>query len=195
LTHVWRLYKTGFGLTTGFIGLHSVTHNQSQLCLLQLQLTLTTESQLLLSLSRAQDLLQTQLAHTGHQLNLLNSRLRLGFASKQAVAYCRHSPAWLFLVLSPIGTHAHIFLLIHNPYGIRKCASSSVRGVCLFNAAGRATRRGSRSLDGQPLTGRLPLKAGRQAGNSLAFGAGKRWTRFESRGKYIFLFNFNIFYY
>jgi hypothetical protein len=26
---VWRLYKTGFGLTTGFIGSHTVTHNYS----------------------------------------------------------------------------------------------------------------------------------------------------------------------
>jgi hypothetical protein len=54
-------------------------------------------------------------------------------ASKQAVAYCWHSPAWLFLVLSPIGTHDHIFVLIYNPYGIRQWASSSVRGgVDLF---------------------------------------------------------------
>jgi hypothetical protein len=45
---MWRLYKTGFELPTGFIGLHSVTHLQPSL--LQLQLTLTTESQLLLSL-------------------------------------------------------------------------------------------------------------------------------------------------
>jgi hypothetical protein len=35
-------------------------------------------------------------------------------ASKQAVAYCWHSPAWLFLVLSPIGTQEHIFVLIYN---------------------------------------------------------------------------------
>jgi hypothetical protein len=26
---VWRLYKTGIGLTTGFIGSHTVTHNSS----------------------------------------------------------------------------------------------------------------------------------------------------------------------
>jgi hypothetical protein len=26
---VWRLYKTGIGLTTGFIGSHTVTHNYS----------------------------------------------------------------------------------------------------------------------------------------------------------------------
>jgi hypothetical protein len=58
-------------------------------------------------------------------------------ASKQAVAYCWHSPAWLFLVLSPIGTHDHIFVLIYNPYGIRQWASSSLRGgLGLFNAAG-----------------------------------------------------------
>jgi hypothetical protein len=25
----WRLYKTGIGLTTGFIGSHTVTHNYS----------------------------------------------------------------------------------------------------------------------------------------------------------------------
>jgi hypothetical protein len=27
--YVWRLYKTGIGLTTGFIGSHTVTHNYS----------------------------------------------------------------------------------------------------------------------------------------------------------------------
>jgi hypothetical protein len=32
---VWRLYKTGIGLTTGFIGSHTVTHNYS-VCTLQL---------------------------------------------------------------------------------------------------------------------------------------------------------------
>jgi hypothetical protein len=68
---MWRLYKTGIGLTTGFIRSHTVTHLQPSL--LQLQLTLTTESQLLLSLFRAQDLLQTQMALTGHQLTLLYS--------------------------------------------------------------------------------------------------------------------------
>jgi hypothetical protein len=55
-------------------------------------------------------------------------------ASKQAVAYCWHSPAWLFLVQSPIGTRDHIFVLIFNPYTVRQWASSSVRGVGLFNA-------------------------------------------------------------
>jgi hypothetical protein len=72
MSRIRRLYKTGFGLTTGFIG-SQVSYTQSNI--LQLQLTLTTESQLLLSLSRAQDLLQTQLALTGHQLTLLDSRL------------------------------------------------------------------------------------------------------------------------
>jgi hypothetical protein len=67
---MWRLYKTGIGLTTGFIGSQ---HSYTQPSLLQLQLTLTTESQLLLSLFRAQDLLQTQLALTGQQLTLLYS--------------------------------------------------------------------------------------------------------------------------
>jgi hypothetical protein len=28
---MWRLYKTGIGLTTGFIGSHTVTHNYSVL--------------------------------------------------------------------------------------------------------------------------------------------------------------------
>jgi hypothetical protein len=36
-----RLYTTGIGLTTGFIGSKSITHLQPSL--LQLQLTLTTE--------------------------------------------------------------------------------------------------------------------------------------------------------
>jgi hypothetical protein len=54
--------------------------------------------------------------------------------SKQAVAYCWHSPA---LVSGPIGTHDHIFVFIYNPYGIRRWASSSVSGgVVLINAAG-----------------------------------------------------------
>jgi hypothetical protein len=66
----------------------------------------------------------------------LSIQLSLKQASKQAVAYCWHSPAWLFLVLSPIGTHYHIFVLIYNHYGIRRWASCSVRGgVGLFNAA------------------------------------------------------------
>jgi hypothetical protein len=42
----------------------------------------------------------------------------------------------------------------------------------------------------QPLTGRFPVSSGREGGDSLAFGAGKRWARIESRGMYIFLFNF-----
>jgi hypothetical protein len=41
----------------------------------------------------------------------------------------------------------------------------------------------------------VACEAGRQAGSSFAFGAGKRWTRFESRGKFIFLFKFIIIYY
>jgi hypothetical protein len=71
---MWRLYKTGIGLTTGFIGLH--THNYSYTLITE-PLTITTESQLLLSLFRAQDLLQTQLALTGHQLTLLDSSPQL----------------------------------------------------------------------------------------------------------------------
>jgi hypothetical protein len=64
---MWRLYKTGFGLTTAFIG------SQVSYTLTTETLTITIESQLLLSLFRAQDLLQTQLALTGHQLTLLDS--------------------------------------------------------------------------------------------------------------------------
>jgi hypothetical protein len=65
------------------------------------------------------------------------NKLSVSTARKQAVAYCRHSPAWLFLVLSPIGTHDHIFVLIYKPYAIRRWAFSSVRGgVGLFSAAG-----------------------------------------------------------
>jgi hypothetical protein len=67
--------RRGIGLTAGFIGSQSITHLQQSL--LQLQLTLTTESQLMLSLFRAQDLLQTQLALTGHQLTLLDSSPQL----------------------------------------------------------------------------------------------------------------------
>jgi hypothetical protein len=55
---VYGDYETGFGLTIGFIGLHSVAHLQP---ITTESLTITTESQLLLSLRRAQDLLQTQL--------------------------------------------------------------------------------------------------------------------------------------
>jgi hypothetical protein len=57
--------------------------------------------------------------------------LSLLVASKQAVAYCWHSSAWLFSVPSPVGTQDHIFVLIYNPYGIRRWASSSVRGGVL----------------------------------------------------------------
>jgi hypothetical protein len=43
VARMWRLYETGIGLTTGFIGSHTVTHNYSvytlQPSLLQLQLT------------------------------------------------------------------------------------------------------------------------------------------------------------
>jgi hypothetical protein len=67
--------RRGIGLSTKFIGSQSITHLQPSL--LQLQLTLTTESQLLLSFSRAQDLLQTQLALTGHQLTLQPSSATL----------------------------------------------------------------------------------------------------------------------
>jgi hypothetical protein len=54
---------------------NTVTHLQPSI--LQLQLTLTTESQLLLSLFRVQDILQTQLALSGHQLTLLDSSPQL----------------------------------------------------------------------------------------------------------------------
>jgi hypothetical protein len=43
---------------------------------------------------------------------------------------------------------------------------------------------------GKPFTGRMRVHAGRQGGEGLVFGAGKRLTRLESRAKYIFLFNF-----
>jgi hypothetical protein len=43
--------------------------------------------------------------------------------------------AFAGMVILGIGTHDHIFVLICNPYGIRRWASSSVRGgVGLFNA-------------------------------------------------------------
>jgi hypothetical protein len=52
-----------------------------------------------------------------------------------AVPHCWHSPAWLFLVSGPIGTHDYIFVLIYDPYAIRGWASSLVRGrVGLFDA-------------------------------------------------------------
>jgi hypothetical protein len=44
VARMWRLYKTGIGLTTGFIGSHTVTHNYS---VYTLQLT-TAESILFL---------------------------------------------------------------------------------------------------------------------------------------------------
>jgi hypothetical protein len=69
VARMWRLYKTGIGFTTVFIGLQvSYTLTIEPFTI---QLTLTTESQLLLSFSRAQVLLQTQMALTGHQLTLL----------------------------------------------------------------------------------------------------------------------------
>jgi hypothetical protein len=39
------------------------------------------------------------------------------------------------LLLSPIGTHDHIFVLIYNPYGIRRWASSSVFPMLLACAS------------------------------------------------------------
>jgi hypothetical protein len=65
------LYNAGIGLKIGFIG------SQYSYTLKTESLTITTESQLLLSLFRAQDLLQTQLALTGHQLTLLDSSPQL----------------------------------------------------------------------------------------------------------------------
>jgi hypothetical protein len=65
--------RRGLDCQLDLLDYKSVTHSQPSL--LQLQLILTTESQLLLSLSRAQDLLQTQLALIGNQLTLLDSRL------------------------------------------------------------------------------------------------------------------------
>jgi hypothetical protein len=44
LSRVWRLYETGFGLSTGFIG-SQVSYTQPSL--LQLQLTLTTPAEFL----------------------------------------------------------------------------------------------------------------------------------------------------
>jgi hypothetical protein len=35
---------------------------------------------------------------------------------------------------------------------------------------------------GNPLTCRLRVHAGRQGGDSLVSGAGKRWSRYESKG-------------
>jgi hypothetical protein len=85
VARMWRLYETGIGLTTGFIGSHTVTHNYSVDTLTASQFTIVLAespynynwlSQL--SLFRAEDLLQTQLALTGHQLTLQpNSHLRL----------------------------------------------------------------------------------------------------------------------
>jgi hypothetical protein len=83
-------YKTGYWID---YWIYWITHSYTQLqCIhftlavhystcrvfLHLLLTLTTESQLLLSFFRAQDLLQTQLALIGHQLTLQpSSHLRL----------------------------------------------------------------------------------------------------------------------
>jgi hypothetical protein len=58
LSRVRRLYKTGIGLTTGFITSHTVTHNYS-VCTLQLT---TTESLLLLWRPRLQPLQPTLMA-------------------------------------------------------------------------------------------------------------------------------------
>jgi hypothetical protein len=43
---------------------------------------------------------------------------------------------------------------------------------------------------GNPLTDRLRVHAGRRGGDSLVAVDGKRWTRLESKGNYIHLFNF-----
>jgi hypothetical protein len=92
-THIYcRAYgdymRRGSDFQLDLLDYKSVTHLQPSL--LQLQLTLTTESQLLPSLFRAQDLLQTQLALTGHQLTVLPSsalrrlQLQLFFSSEDS---------------------------------------------------------------------------------------------------------------
>jgi hypothetical protein len=78
-----RLYKTGIGLTTRFIGSHTVTHNysvytlHSQFTIVLAECSYNYNWLLQLSLFRAQDLLQTQQALTGHQLTLLDSSPQL----------------------------------------------------------------------------------------------------------------------
>jgi hypothetical protein len=132
----------GAGLTTAFIGLHSVT-TESLRTLSVSQLTTeyltTTESQATHShnwlwvTTPTDSSLKTltRNLYSTHNLTVFPNWL----ISKQAVAYCWHSPAWLFLVSGPIGTHDYIFVLIYNPYGIRRWTSSSVRGgVGRFNA-------------------------------------------------------------
>jgi hypothetical protein len=80
---MWRLYKTGIGLKTGFIGSHTVTHSYSVYTLHSQFTIVLAESSYnyiwlsQLSLFRAQDLLQTQLALTVHQLTLLDSSPQL----------------------------------------------------------------------------------------------------------------------
>jgi hypothetical protein len=83
VARMWRLYKTGIGLPTGFMGSHTVTHNYSVYTLHSQFTRVLAESSYnynwlsQLSLFRAQDLLQTQLALTGHQLTLLDSSPQL----------------------------------------------------------------------------------------------------------------------
>jgi hypothetical protein len=88
--YVATIYKTGIGLTTGFIGSHTVTHNYSVYTLtahysslqhLPSLLTITTDSHNWVTTPaeflRAQDLLQTQLDLTGSHWPSTNSSAEL----------------------------------------------------------------------------------------------------------------------
>jgi hypothetical protein len=99
---VATIIRRVFGLTTGFIGSQvSYTLTTESLTI---KLTLTTESQLLLSLFRAQDLLQTQLALTGHQLT--SGLLRLALCN----SLDRTAPGNWLLQLSYIAWPAHCWV-------------------------------------------------------------------------------------
>jgi hypothetical protein len=77
VARMWRLYETWYWIDNW---IYWITHSYT---LTTESLTITTdshnccESLLLLSLFRAQDLLQTKLAPTGHQLTLLDSSPQL----------------------------------------------------------------------------------------------------------------------
>jgi hypothetical protein len=121
VARVRRLYKTGIGLTTGFIGSHTVTHNYSVYTLTASQFTivltessynynwLTTPAEFFQSPGPPADPTGSHWPSTNSSglFSATHCQLTRNWncpcncclhASKQAVSYCWHSPAWLFLM-------------------------------------------------------------------------------------------------
>jgi hypothetical protein len=125
---VWNIERAygdyigrGIRLTTGFIGskvsytlYNRVSYNYNWLSV--------AESQLLLSLFRAHDLLQSQLALTGHHLSLLDSSLQL---TRLEYSHVTHS------AISYIaGEHGCSLLLCHMVFTVPLLRAHPLPGNC-----------------------------------------------------------------